>query len=247
MSKNGVRMLYTDRHAYTASAKWRGSWRPVLANMLDWDILCRHDFARNDAYPDKMERYQAEALAHRHIPPAALLGIGCASPAVSSAIDSQLRAAGLALKVVVRPEVVFLMIRYTQGNLLAAEAEALVNTVNTVGISGKGIALMFKENYPENFRAYEAACKAEQLTPGSLFITERHDMLGPRFMVKFATKKHWRQPSRLEWIRHGLAALRHEVENTRHPFPRHSAAGRRQRRSRLARRQTPDRRSAVRS
>jgi len=80
------------------------------------------------------------------------------------------------------------MISYTQGNLLAAEVDALVNTVNTVGISGKGIALMFKENYPENFRAYEAASKAGLIAPGGLFITERRDMLGPRFIINFATK-----------------------------------------------------------
>ncbi|MCF3946469.1 macro domain-containing protein [Acidiphilium sp. AL] len=104
------------------------------------------------------------------------------------------------------------MIRYTQGNLLAADVDALVNTVNTVGVSGKGIALMFKENYPENFRAYETASKAGQLAPGGLFVTERHDMLGPRFIINFATKKHWRHPSRLEWIRQGLVALREEIE-----------------------------------
>lgn len=104
------------------------------------------------------------------------------------------------------------MLRYTQGNLLESGAEALVNTVNTVGISGKGIALMFKEAYPDNFRAYEAACKAGQLEPGGLFITERHDMLGPRYIINFATKKHWRNPSRLEWIEHGLAVLGQKIE-----------------------------------
>lgn len=104
------------------------------------------------------------------------------------------------------------MIRYTQGNLLVADAEALVNTVNTVGVSGRGIALMFKERYPENFRAYEAISKAGGLAPGGLFITERQDMLGPRFIINFATKKHWRHPSRLEWIVQGLAALKEEIK-----------------------------------
>lgn len=103
------------------------------------------------------------------------------------------------------------MIRYTRGNLLDTDAEALVNTVNTVGVSGKGIALMFKENFPENFRAYEAVSKAGKLAPGGLFVTERHDMLGPRVIVNFATKQHWRHPSRLEWIAQGLAALRQEI------------------------------------
>ena len=104
------------------------------------------------------------------------------------------------------------MIRYTQGNLLAAETQALVNTVNTVGVSGKGIALMFKEAFPENFRAYERASKAGDIEPGGLFITERKDMLGPRWIINFATKDHWRRPSRLEWVERGLEALRREIQ-----------------------------------
>ncbi|MCF3946470.1 DUF4433 domain-containing protein [Acidiphilium sp. AL] len=103
MSDNGVPMLFTDRHAYTATATWSG--KPAdLAAMIDWDILRRHDFARDDRYPDKKERYQAEALAHRHVPPNALLGIGCVSETVRHTIETQVRAVGLALKVVVRPE-----------------------------------------------------------------------------------------------------------------------------------------------
>lgn len=103
------------------------------------------------------------------------------------------------------------MIRYTTGNLLDASAEALVNTVNTVGVSGKGIALMFKEAFPQNFKAYEAAAKAGGVRVGELFITERHDMLGPRLIINFPTKQHWRHPSRLEWVEQGLAALRREI------------------------------------
>jgi len=103
------------------------------------------------------------------------------------------------------------MIEYRQGNLLEADAEALVNTVNTVGVSGKGIALMFKEAFPDNCCAYEAASKAGAILPGGLFITERHDMLGPRWIINFATKKHWRHPSRIEWIETGLAELRREI------------------------------------
>ena len=104
------------------------------------------------------------------------------------------------------------MIGYLRGNLLESGAEALVNTVNTVGVSGKGIALMFKDAFPENFRAYAAACQDNLIAPGGLFVTERHDMLGPRFIVNFATKQHWRQPSRLPWIEQGLATLRQEIQ-----------------------------------
>jgi hypothetical protein len=102
MRNNGVSMLFTDRHAYTATAAWSSN-HADLAEMIDWGILCQHDFARNDGYPDKMERYQAEALAHRHVPPEALLGIGCVSEAVRPAIEANVQAAGRALQVFVRP------------------------------------------------------------------------------------------------------------------------------------------------
>jgi O-acetyl-ADP-ribose deacetylase (regulator of RNase III) len=104
------------------------------------------------------------------------------------------------------------MITYTQGNLLDAEVDALVNTVNTVGVMGKGIALMFKESYPENFQAYETACKHEQVEVGHMFVTKRHDLVGPKWIINFPTKKHWRQPSKLEWIKSGLQDLRHVIE-----------------------------------
>jgi hypothetical protein len=102
MAENGVSMLFTDRHAYKATADWSSN-SADLARMIDWDILNRHDFARNDSYPDKMERYQAEALAYGHVPPDALLGIACFSEAVSLGLEATIRAAGLPLKVAVRP------------------------------------------------------------------------------------------------------------------------------------------------
>ena len=103
--------------------------------------------------------------------------------------------------------------RYTTGNLLDVPADALVNTVNTVGVMGKGIALMFKEKFPENFRLYEEACEAGQVEVGHLMITEGSDMYGPRWIVNFPTKKHWRHPSKLEWIESGLKELRKFIES----------------------------------
>ena len=100
------------------------------------------------------------------------------------------------------------MIRFTQGNLLEARAEALVNTVNTVGVMGKGIALMFKERFAENFRRYAAACKAGEVRVGKMFVTETGELDGPRWVVNFPTKQHWRAPSRLEWVEEGLRDLR---------------------------------------
>lgn len=99
------------------------------------------------------------------------------------------------------------MIRYTQGNLLEAQAEALVNTVNTVGVMGKGIALMFKEAWPENYGQYLAACKAGEVRVGRMFVTERAALIGPRWIINFPTKQHWRNKSRMEWIEAGLDDL----------------------------------------
>jgi O-acetyl-ADP-ribose deacetylase (regulator of RNase III) len=99
------------------------------------------------------------------------------------------------------------MITFTKGNLLEADVDALVNTVNTVGVMGKGIALMFKEAFPENFEAYERACKEKHVRLGEVFATERKDLLGPKWIINFPTKGHWRYPSRIEWIERGLADL----------------------------------------
>lgn len=105
------------------------------------------------------------------------------------------------------------MMQFTKGNVLDADVEALVNTVNTVGVMGKGIALMFKEAYPENFRQYEAACKAGELEVGTIFVHELPPKLtgGPRWILNFPTKKHWRHKSRIEWIEAGLKDLRRVI------------------------------------
>jgi len=100
------------------------------------------------------------------------------------------------------------MMKFTTGNLLEADTEALVNTVNTVGVMGKGIALMFKDAFPENYKAYEAACKAKQVQLGTMFVTERTEFLGPKWIINFPTKAHWRYPSKLEWIVKGLTDLK---------------------------------------
>lgn len=104
------------------------------------------------------------------------------------------------------------MMHFLRGNLLESQAEALVNSVNTVGVMGKGIALMFKEAFPENFRAYEEACKRKDVRVGRMFITENRALEGPHWIINFPTKKHWRQPSKLEWIVEGLKDLRRVVQ-----------------------------------
>src|SRR5437868_4099508 len=99
------------------------------------------------------------------------------------------------------------MIRYTSGNLLDASAEALVNTVNEVGVMGKGIALMFKDAYPGPAKDYEAAAKENRIHVGRMFVSMNPSILGPKWIIHFPTKRHWRNPSKLEWIREGLSDL----------------------------------------
>jgi len=104
------------------------------------------------------------------------------------------------------------MITYTQGNLLDAEVEALVNTVNTVGVMGKGIALMFKERFPANMAAYARACKAGEVQTGEMFVTATGELMCTRWIVNFPTKQHWRAKSQMAWIIEGLADLRRFIE-----------------------------------
>lgn len=100
------------------------------------------------------------------------------------------------------------MITFTDGNLLEADVEAVVNTVNEVGVMGKGIALMFKEAYPVNFKKYAIACKAGEVRVGHMFVTQQAELLGPKWIVNFPTKKRWRNKSKIEWIIEGLQDLR---------------------------------------
>jgi O-acetyl-ADP-ribose deacetylase (regulator of RNase III) len=100
------------------------------------------------------------------------------------------------------------MIKLTQGNLLVAPAEALVNTVNTAGIMGRGIALQFKQAYPAMFREYERACKAGEVKLGQMQVVDLGGLAGgPRWIINFPTKGHWRAASRIADIESGLADL----------------------------------------
>lgn len=103
------------------------------------------------------------------------------------------------------------VLELTTGNLLEAEVEALVNTVNTAGVMGKGIALQFKKAYPENFRRYKEACDAKALDIGQMLTHDAGGLVRPRYVINFPTKRHWRSPSTLEYIERGLTALTQEV------------------------------------
>jgi O-acetyl-ADP-ribose deacetylase (regulator of RNase III) len=104
------------------------------------------------------------------------------------------------------------MISDAHGNLIRADAEALVNTVNCVGYMGKGIALQFKRGFPDNFKAYERACKVGEVRPGRMFIHETGRLVNPKYIINFPTKRHWRGKSRIEDIEAGLDALVADIQ-----------------------------------
>ncbi len=99
------------------------------------------------------------------------------------------------------------MITLEKGNLFDCRAEAIVNTVNCVGVMGRGIALQFKNRYPENFKFYAKACRAGEVRPGKPLLFETGELSNPRYIVNFPTKNHWRTPSRMEYIRDGMKEL----------------------------------------
>lgn len=103
------------------------------------------------------------------------------------------------------------MIQYVSGNLLEADVEALINTVNCVGVMGKGIALQFKQAFPANFDDYAKACRSKSVQTGKMHVFATGNMVNPRFIVNFPTKNHWREASRMEYIEQGLLALKQVI------------------------------------
>ena len=106
------------------------------------------------------------------------------------------------------------MIDYVTGDLLGADREALVNSVNCVGVMGRGVALAFKRRFPANFKAYKAACDWGEVEPGRMFVFDTDELM-PRYIINFPTKRHWRARSRLGDIEAGLSTLVAEIEQRR--------------------------------
>ncbi len=103
------------------------------------------------------------------------------------------------------------MIELRQGDILHADTEAVVNTVNCVGVMGRGIALQFRKAFPENFKRYKAVCDRKELAPGKILFFDLNRWENPRYVLNFPTKRHWKGKSRIEYIESGLRALVDEV------------------------------------
>jgi len=104
------------------------------------------------------------------------------------------------------------MITYQTGNILHDQADAIINTVNTVGIMGKGLALQFKKAFPDNFKIYKKACDDKKLVTGEVLTVELNSINAPFYIINFPTKAHWKGSSKLEYIERGLNSLKAEVK-----------------------------------
>lgn len=99
------------------------------------------------------------------------------------------------------------MIKITQGDILSANTDAIVNTVNCVGVMGKGLALQFKKAYPDNYETYKLACEHKAIRTGKMFTFMRKSQSNPKYIINFPTKQHWKDPSKIEFIDTGLEDL----------------------------------------
>ena len=107
------------------------------------------------------------------------------------------------------------MITFKQGDLFQDRSQALVNPVNCVGVMGKGIALQFKEKFPDNFREYAQACWRNRVQPGGMLVFDTYRPQAHRYIINFPTKRHWRDSSRIEDIEAGTIALAREIRDRR--------------------------------
>lgn len=101
---------------------------------------------------------------------------------------------------------------YTRGNILESNTEVIINPVNTVGVMGKGLALAFKKQFPHNYKIYKEACKNETIDIGKLLLVDESTLEQKKYIINFPTKKHWRNPSKIEYIEEGLKDLVRIIE-----------------------------------
>ena len=104
------------------------------------------------------------------------------------------------------------MIYFKKGNLLNDKSEALINTVNCIGVMGKGIALQFKKAFPGNFQEYKKACDKNEVKPGKMFVYHTADIFSVKWIINFPTKNHWKEKSKIEYIEDGLRDLKNVIK-----------------------------------
>ena len=159
--------------------------------------------------PDRRRRRMAEFLVHRSLPLRCIAGLASTIEASSPRLPAFYRRLAPRFRLPSDPLGTSSdVVEFVTGNLLEADADAFVNTVNTKGVMGKGVALQFKRSFPANFKAYQAACAAGEVKLGRMFVFDSGRLERPRYIINFPTKDHWRSRSRLADIETGLVDLR---------------------------------------
>jgi O-acetyl-ADP-ribose deacetylase (regulator of RNase III) len=207
----GLRWAFSLSNAGAMYAQFRS--RLDRLHEINWEAVSALDFRAADIKEGK----QAEFLVETLFPWSLVARIGVNSLQFAQQVANITIRSNHRPAVEIRPDwyyqVMNPMLSYTTGDILKSDAEALVNTVNCVGIMGRGIALQFKNAFPANFKAYVAACKRDAVQPGKMFVFETGTLTLPKYIVNFPTKRHWRGNSRMEDIEAGLEALVEEIRS----------------------------------
>jgi len=202
---------FTDRHADLGYARFFTNW--AKRNEVDWEAM------RSNGGKRKKRKGKPSSWFTTGSPGLAWKRSACITTRLRSEPERRLPRRNISRpSSSSRPGIISIerrariMIEFGKGNLLDADVQALVNTVNTVGIMGKGIALQFKKAYPENFAAYAKACKRDEVQIGRMFIHHLARLENPQFIINFPTKGHWKGRSKLEDIEAGLQSLVKDVK-----------------------------------
>ena len=216
---SGAGFVFSDGHGMASFTEWFDDLADLVS--VDWDMVYQKFWADDPTGDnDRQRRKQAEFLVYQYCPWSLIEESASSTrPCKARSKEFLTNVPPCTGRLCVSEEAGIIsgwrrreMIELTEGNILTADAEALVNTVNCVGYMGRGIALQFKQAFPENFRAYERACRDGEVQPGRMHIFRTGMITNPKYIINFPTKKHWRGKSRYEYIRSGLDALVAEVQ-----------------------------------
>lgn len=205
--ENGYEFYFSDGHAYDGlTTFYDGNYIKKINDILDFQAIKSNYWGGEENFHVKRKK-QAEFLVKGDIPYSFVENFIC----YNAEARLYSRDLGIELKRISYDKNAYYleksMIEYRKGNILESEAEGLVNTVNTKGVMGKGIALQFKKNFPKNFKEYKKACKEGKIQIGKLFVTNENTLTGKKIIINFPTKTDWKKPSEYEYIEKGLEDL----------------------------------------
>ena len=212
VQQSGAGFVFSDGHGIATFTNWFDDLGDL--DEVDWDAVYARIWRDTVDDMDRQRRKQAEFLVHQQCDWTLIHEIAVISDNIKTKIEGILAGYPPALRrpVIVRRDWYLLkekrsMIGRAKGNLIVADVEALVSTVNCEGFMGKGLALQFKKAFPENFDAYQRASRAGEVQPGKMFVFPTRSIVNPKYIINFPTKRRWREKSKLADIESGLKAL----------------------------------------